>query len=335
MSNLNNKKFKITNSKVKQSVSSFFACLIILVFIFSQALKDSFNDNPFLYVIIALVVSVIVAVFMAIVISNTFIHFHDDKFEIIKGKKVTAYSYKDFAGSNVVKHYMNGIYTGTTREIKMTDVNGKVKSISCSGVNKNKFAEIVSYLSKAEFQQTNSEAIPENFFDEQKYFDIPNDSAVSSMKKSMIVTSIIAGIIALATIVLWFIIFLDDGNWIAITILSLASLIGASIFIVPAVISVHKSKRLPDHIAVISNKISVGPEEFLLDKITSISMVPATYKNGSRDLVIVTDDGVKHKYFFGNADSKAASIIKDYGAIYSTLKIWCILNNKSFLSILG
>ena len=143
------KRFRVSSNKRNTSVlallGSFIATLII-----ENSVTD-IDEKIVSCILIAVAVGVAAALLCIVFVKEYYMQVLDDGFELEKGKKITKYDFSAFAGSHVTRHYMNGIYTGTSREISIKEASGKTVKINANNLSKGRFVELVTYLGQARF----------------------------------------------------------------------------------------------------------------------------------------------------------------------------------------
>lgn len=328
---MDNKKFLISENKISGFLGVFVVSTLLSLYACTKMFD--FDSDPWFYVIICVSIGLVLGALMAVFIQNKYFQILDDGFEIIEGKKVTKYDFTDYVGSNVVKHYTNGIPTGTTREIKIQKPNSKVVTISTSLSGK-KFAELVNFLGNAEYKETHNEEIPANAFSEKVVYEVPAKSILRANKMMFIFFVVLAVILAivgpiLITMESQLIPRFFGGFAVAGAIVAL--ILG----IAPWGKKYFKVRSIPSQISLDSLAIVIDGKVFKADSITNISMVPASYKILTRDLIITTKDGVKHVYNFGKGGEKDKYTYNRYADLALTMKVWCLSQKISFMSILG
>jgi hypothetical protein len=104
---------------------------------------------------------------------------------------------------------------------------------------------------------------------------------------------------------------------------------------IPDIIAYNKIKNLPARIGVDRDSLMLGDKTFMAADVLNILMVPANYEIMSREMVIINKNGEKYEYGFGKIDYKNRRTYSEYGRVYNTLELWCIVNNIKFMKILG
>lgn len=331
------KKFRISSNKLESAGAAFVLCLFLISYLFMKVTSD-FEENPLKYVLISAGIGIVLAVVCIIFVKENYIQILDDGFEISKGSKVTKYAFSDFAGSKVTKNYTNGIYTGTTRELKIMGKDGKTFSLNAGKLSEKEFAELINYLGKSEFKETHDIEAVEKYFDEKKGFAIPRETIINANKKkavlwgvSLIVSAILCLVFSLA--------YLANESAIIMVVAIVFGLyipVFGYLEFYPAFSASRKVKSIPSAVVIESWGITVDSDIFKAENITNISMVPSSYKEIlSRDFIITTKDGNTRKYNFGPCKKDAKATYAEYDQLYTTIKMWCIAKNISFMSILG
>ena len=335
------KKFRVSKNKLMTSVLAFFGGFIATGLI-ENSVTD-FDENLVPCMIIAVSVGVLGAALCIAFVKEFYMQILDDGFELVKGKKVTKYDFTAFAGSNVTRHYMNGIYTGTSREIKIQEASGKTLKINANNLSKGSFAELVTYLGQARFTESHDIEASAEYFKNGIEFRIPNDEMIKANKSKYIcwlVFTISLFVVFIGMLVYFLIAHLDSaGSAGYFTIMILAGLGGLmTVFmeVIPAGILYHKMKNLPDRILLDEYTLTIGDQALSNGNVLNIMVVPANYDILTRDVIIVTKDNTKYKYNFGKRDlKKNKATYAGYDKLCSALELWCILNHVNFMQILG
>lgn len=333
---MENKKFRTSKNKQQAAGWTLLGGLVVGTLLFYK-LIPGFADNILKYVLIALAIGVVLAIVAAIVVKEQYLQVLDDGFEVSKGKKTTKYPFKAFAGSKVTRHYRNGIYTGTTREIKIIKNDGKPDTINANRLSRDSFSELVSYLSKNEFKETCDIEVSADYFNQERLFNIPSESITKGCKGRLILWIIGTAVLALLAVGCLIGYFTNGSSFFlaAAIVMGIVAIIFAVINISKAAIDVQRTKNIPHHITCDAYTISIGSETLKPDVITSISMVPGSYDILPRELIVITKEGTKYKYFFGRNKNGDKSTYSDYDNLYTTIKLWCITKDVNFMSILG
>lgn len=335
------KRFRISNNKLTAFGCTAVLGTLLLGYLIPKILGEDFNDNPFKFILIALGISVVLGIIFAIIAKESYFTVLKDGFEIATGKKVTTYTNADFLGSNVVKHYTNGIYTGTTRELKIKD-GTKTKEISCSHLSRSAFENLVAFLGKKEFEENHDSQVTAGYFDTERFFKVPNNSILKANKLKFFYYDFLDAsflIVGIVLLIAWLVTGRDSSVFVLFG--SLCLMLAVVIFFaftLPVIKTYKGVKTIPDHVSFDNNTLAVGPDTYTVDKVTGISMVPGKYQILNRDFVVVTNDGVKHKYSFGRYNpnkEKSKLTYTEYPDLYMTAKLWCLSNNINFQSMLG
>lgn len=75
------------------------------------------------------------------------IEIDDESFIYTKGSNVERYSLSSFAGSNVVKNYMNGVNSGSDRYLRFVRPDGTIRQIAFP-FGEDEFSDLVSMITK-------------------------------------------------------------------------------------------------------------------------------------------------------------------------------------------
>ena len=332
------KKFRVSKNKLMTSVLALFGGFIATGII-ENAVTD-FDENLVPCMIIAVGVGVLAAALCIAFVKEYYMQICDDGFELVKGKKVTKYGFAAFAGSHVTRHYMNGIYTGTSREIKIQDASGKTLTINANNLSKGRFAELVTYLGQARFTKSHDVEASAEYFKNGIEFRIPNEEMIKANKvkylRCLIITIVLIGI-SVGMLIYYFITKIDSAGFFTIMLLAgLGGLVNIFMDVIPAGILWHKMKNLPDRIFLDEYTLTIGNQALSNSNILNILVVPANYDILTRDVIIVTKDNTKYKYNFGKRDlKKTKATYPAYDKLCSALEVWCIINHVNFMQILG
>ncbi len=334
---MNNKKFRVSKNKRNTSVLALLGCFIGTLFI-TNAIFDV-ETNPLPCVIISGVVALMVAILCIVFVKEYYMQIQEDGFELVKGKNITKYPFEAFAGSNVTRHYMNGIYTGTSREIKIKPASGKAMTINANNLSKGSFAELVTYLGQSRFTQSHDIEATAEYFKEGVGFDIPNDKIIKANKNKMIgwiVFTVALAVLFFGMLIYHFVTGYDTATFFVIMIFAgLGALVELIMEVIPAAIICHKMKNMPNRIRMDEYSLTIGDRNLSSGNVLNILMVPAEYTILTRDFIVVTKDGEKLKYNFGKNDYKSKRTYEHYDKLCSAIEIWCIVNKINFMQILG
>ncbi len=334
---MNNKKFRVSKNKLMSSALAFGGSFVGTLFIVN-AIFD-IEKNTALCVIIGAVVALIAAVLCIVFVKEYYMQIQEDGFELVKGKKITKYPYEAFAGSNVTRHYMNGIYTGTSREIKIKEVSGKTLTINANNLSKGSFAELVTYLGQTRFTKAHDIEATAEYFKEGIEFQIPNEKIVNANRKKFtgwVVFTVALTVLFLGMLGYQFITGYDTATFFVIMIMAAIGAVAEIIMeVIPGAVLCHKMKNLPNRIRMDEYSLTIGDRNLSSGNVLNILMVPAEYTILTRDFIVVTKDGEKLKYNFGKNDYKSKRTYEHYDKLCSAIEIWCIVNKINFMQILG
>ena len=334
---MSDKKFRVSS---KKRISATWA--LLGGFIFMLLIENAFMDiesNVQIALIVAGAVSLVLTVSCAIFVKEYYMQIREDGFELIKGNRITRYSFQDFAGSNVTRHYANGIYYGTTREIRVRKQNGDILKLNANNLSKSMFAELVSYLEKTGYIESHDINAIADYFRERHDFRISAAKIIkANWNKAMLYGAAILTLIVVFLVMFGYYIVTHIDSAIFMTIMIFAGL-GALIFgileFVPVLCLYLKVMNLPDTIFMDQNTLGLGNTTINADGVQNILMVPASYDILARDMTIILKNDTKYKYCFGKKDLKNKLTYADYEKLYADIELWCILNNVNFTNILG
>ena len=334
---MNNKKIKVSNTN--RTVANWTAVFGIIFTLLIESTIEDINENGFLCFVIAVTVAAGLAFLATLLVREYYLQVFDDGFEITKGGKVTKYPFSAFAGSDVTRHYLNGIYTGTSREIKIRGVSGRMIEISANNLSKAKFAEIVTYLDRTKYTESLNIEAAADYFKESHELTIPNESIIRVNKNETITRSAFTIVLFVVFLVaLIYYLAVDSDSALAMTIFIISGIAAVLMLFtdtVPDILNYKKIKNLPARIGVDRYSLKMDDKTFGADDILNISMVPANYEILPREMIIINKSGEKYEYGFGKIDYKNRRTYSEYGRVYNTLELWCIVNNIKFMKILG
>ena len=334
---MNNKRFRVSSNKRIAAawalMGGFLAALIMSYFV-----ADLENNAP-QCVIAAAICGVVAMLACIIFVKEYYLQIYSDGFELTKGKEIKKYPFTAFGGSNVVRNYVNGIRTSTTREIRIIEADGEVTTINANHLSKGLFAEMVSYLGHSSYTESHDMEAAAEYFKEGHEFKIANDSIIQEVKKkasfsiAIMVSLIIIGLVAL---VANFVMPKESTGVLFVLIVAFCfAAVELPMDTIPKVNLYKKIKNLPNYIYIDSNILVMGDKTYSADSILNILMVPSNYEILTRDMIIITKNNEKIKYNFGKLDYRGKLTYMGYDALYGTINLWCIVNNINFVKILG
>ena len=334
---MNNKKFRVSKNKRNASLLALGGCFIVGLFI-GNAIWN-LEENPAPCLIVGAGLGLLAALLCIIFVKEYYMHIHEDGFELVKGKKVTKYPYDAFAGSHVTRHYMNGIYTGTSREINIKEPSGKTLKINANNLSKGSFAELVTYLGQTRYTKAHDIEATAEYFKEGFEFPIPNDKIVGANKKKLVgwvIFTVALVVLFFGMLVYQLITGYDTATYFVIMLFAvLIALVELIMEVIPGAILYHKMKNLPNRIRVDEYALTIGDKTLSPASILNILLVPADYNILTRDFIVVTKNGEKLKYNFGKNDYKGKLTYEHYDKLSNTVELWCIVNKINFMQILG
>ena len=334
---MNDKKFRVSSNKLITSVLSLMAGFVGGLCLANGLI--GIDNNSVLCVMIAVSVAAVAAVLCLIFVKEYYLQIFEDGFELVKGKKVTRYPFSAFAGSNVTRHYMNGIYYGTSREISITQASGKPMKINANNLSKNKFAELVTYLGQTRFTKSHDMEASAEYFKTGHEFIIPNDRIIKANKNKMMVrTGITIAVFVIFLGMMGYYMATHEDSAGFITALIFAGIGGAVLLFteaIPSIIAYRKIRTLPGRIYVDEYSLAIGEKTLSAGSILNIMLVPASYEILTRDLIVITKSNEKLKYNFGKKEQENKRTYADYENLCNTIELWCIVNKINFMQILG
>lgn len=326
------------------------AIIAILVFILISYAINTFRiytvvPDYFRYVI-ACVVGLASGALASIAAKQTIIVIDEESFTYTKGKKVEKYPLDSFAGTNVVRNYMNGAYTGSTRYIRFKTPDYKIRQIEIPFEEKD-YSDIVSLIKKNNANSISEEEKEEirEAFEGERRINIPRDELLKSFSKSRkaraafsIITLVISLTVCIASYILMDI-------WCFLAMLVMFGLLGPTlaiaIFLYGRKESIAAMKSTPSLFTAGPDSISFDDDVIPASAISGIVVTPPSYNSTGKDYefrkVVITDNsGVDHTYYFGKTlkGNKKMSL-KEYTGVVTLLEIWSFSNNIEFRQDLG
>ena len=334
---MNDKRFRVSSNKRTTAALTLLGGFIGALFI--ENLVTDLDENLILCLTIAIVAGIVLAILCGIVVKEYYLQIYEDGFELVKGNNITKYPFSAFEGSNVTRNYMNGIYTGTTREIKIKDISGKTLKINANNLSKGAFAELVTYLNQTRYTESHDMEEAAGYFKEGYDFRIPNDSIIKANKNRLLiqcVATIVLLLVFIGMMIYYFGAHADSALNLTIIIFSGG---GAGMllfmYVVPSLLLYNKVKNLPNYIYVDEYSLKLGNKTLSPENVQSILMVPASYEILTRDMIVITKNNEKYVFNFGKKDSKGELTYSEYDKLCGTVEIWCIINKVNYVKILG
>lgn len=297
--------------------------------------------------VIPCIVGLTAGIIAAVTGKQTVITIDDDTFTYTKGKTVESYPLDSFAGTNVVRNYMNGGYVGSTRYIRFALPDNKIKQFDIPFDEKD-YSDIVALLDRKKKTNTLTEEVKEeinNTFEGEMTIDIPREDLSAAFAKSRKVRaafSIITLVISLSVCIVSFIL-LDIWSFLAMFVLFglLGTTLAVAIFLYGRKESLKALEATPSSFTVKAGSIVFGDEEINASDISKIVVTPPGYDTTGKEyefrkIVITNKSGTDRTYYFGKTpkgDKKM--VVYDYQAVVSTLDMWCFSHNIEFRQDLG
>lgn len=274
------------------------------------------------------------------ILGKTVIDVNPNGIDIEAKNKTTHYDFKDYLGTQVTKNYYNGIYTGKTRYMAFHDETvrlGKRKMISFSSREKDDFVKVAADIDKTIFDIADKSEDLLRRFDTPVSYGVPKETIKSSSIKHIMLVTVLP--IILLTIALTVSFFVKDAIGLTVRVFCIAGYVVTVLLGIPEVTSVIKGlKNIPSSIRADAYAVRVDDDSFDREKIEFIKITPHAYRKWERRLTIRDKDG-DHVYSFGstinNLNKANPRTMPDYKELYSTLRLWCHLNNVTFYSDLG
>ena len=330
------KSYRLNMKKIPSVLCMAFGSFVLFFLLDMFIFKPIPNGTLPLNLVCVILLAIGLSVLIFFTHKDRFIKISSSGIDIINGKKTQHYEFKDFEGTDVVKHYTNGIYTNTTRAIKLRDTEkNKVRSIDCTKLKPAEFDELIAYLGKTEFEQVEKTEATETYFDTEKYFEINKDEICAKRKSKNIISIVITLIVAVLLAVFFFAVIFSVDALIAVVSAVICALIAG---VIVAIIANNIKKfpaSVPARVTIDNYNLGIDGTTIDKEKTAKIIMTPPTYTSKDRVMEIVMSDGTKHKYNFGRLRETTNGTYPDYPSLFSNVKLWCLQRNISFLASLS
>ena len=322
-----------TKSVAVAVLGSLFGLFILDMFLFEPIPNGTLLIN----MIIVVLLSAGIGVLVYFLHKDRFLKLCEDGIDHISGKNVTHYSFEDFLGTNVIKHSTNGVYTGTTRYVKLhvPGTENRNVQINCSALKPDQFDEMIAYLSKNEFEQAEKTEAAANYFDTEKLFEIPKQTIISKNMSSAVTVNIIIAVAAVILELLFITTLKDTILTMIIVCLITALIVGAVIAIRVKLFNKFRD-QVPEKITLDNYTLAVDGRTFPSERTIKVVMTPPSYDMKDRVLLITTNDKSVASYNFARLKkTDEAMSYPDYPSLYSNIKLWCLQRNISFMASLN
>ncbi len=322
-----------TKSVAVAVLGSLFCLFILDMFLFEPIPNGTLLIN----MIIVVLLSAGIGVLVYFLHKDRFLKLCEDGIDHISGKNVTHYSFEDFLGTNVIKHSTNGVYTGTTRYVKLhvPGTENRNVQINCSALKPDQFDEMIAYLSKNEFEQAEKTEAAANYFDTEKLFEIPKQTIISKNMSSAVTVNIIIAVAAVILELLFITTLKDTILTMIIVCLITALIVGAVIAIRVKLFNKFRD-QVPEKITLDNYTLAVDGRTFPSERTIKVVMTPPSYDTKDRVLLITTNDKSVASYNFARLKkTDEAMSYPDYPSLYNNIKLWCLQRNISFMASLN
>ena len=322
-----------TKSVAVAVLGSLFGLFILDMFLFEPIPNGTLLIN----MIIVVLLSAGIGVLVYFLHKDRFLKLCEDGIDHISGKNVTHYSFEDFLGTNVIKHSTNGVYTGTTRYVKLhvPGTENRNVQINCSALKPDQFDEMIAYLSKNEFEKAEKTEAVANYFDTEKLFEIPKQTIISKNMSSAVTVNIIIAVAAVILELLFITTLKDTILTMIIVCLITALIVGAVIAIRVKLFNKFRD-QVPEKITLDNYTLAVDGRTFPSERTIKVVMTPPSYDTKDRVLLITTNDKSVASYNFARLKkTDEAMSYPDYPSLYNNIKLWCLQRNISFMASLN
>lgn len=342
-------------TKKKSNALLFFGgtgLIAVLVFILLTYQFDIINFYPSYSIVLRLVIAVVVGfpagILACIINKQTIVTIDDETFTYTKGDKTEIYPLDSYAGTNVIRNYMNGGYVGSNRYVKFVMPGSNFVRQLDLPFEEQEYAEIISLIDRTNKAHLVSEEAKEEIkgsFKEEVKIEFPRDElneAFSKSRKIRVVWSVITLVISWGVCIVF---FLTQVFWVFLAILLLFGVIGTTlaiaIFLYGRKESIAALKATPACFTAGTDSISFEQETINASDISRITVTPPAYKstgkeNEFRKIVVADIHGADHIFYFGKTrQGNKKMAVPEYASIVSVLETWCFSNNIDFRQDLG
>lgn len=331
---MEDKIYKLNGSRAKSVVCAVFASLVVL-FVADMLLLEPIPNGTFLINMIGVVIlSAGIGVLVFFCHSDKSLRLCENGIDHIVGKKETHFNFEDFLGTHVVRNSTNGIYTGSTRYIRLhvPGTENKNVQIDCSALKADQFDEMISFLSKNEFKQAENTEAFDNIFDTEKLFEIPKQTIVNKNKTAALLIN--AVIIIVAVLLEVFVIRISKDNILTMIILCLVFALIAGAVITIRIKQFSKFRdQVPEKITIDNYTLAVDGRTFPAERTIKVVMTPPTYNTKERLLLITSNDKTVARYSFAKLnEARPEMSYPDYPSLYNNIKLWCLQRDISFMA---
>ncbi len=331
---------------------AFIIAVVIEFTVLINTLDESLSSTRLIRLAIYFAVALVLGFLGSRMIKEHTIEISPDGITITRGKKTEKYPLDAIVGTKVTRNYVNGIYTGSERKLKLLK-DGKVKDYSCSNYGKRQFSEIVATVDDLKFKNKArkddfgrnrqelevdlSEAPKSNkFIDNEREYLIPRDEILKlnkkKIRKNLLMPTILALIIIGMGVYLW--ITTKDG----VTPFAVTVPMALFVYLIYLVTPVYRYRKcvkyLPSNIVINRDGIKVDDQLFEKDSIKKIMVMPASYNNDDFRYIAVYDKKGRHYYAFGTAPDRLGKndySYSDYEDLQGFLKYWCLYNDVTYI----
>lgn len=333
----NPREYILATSKVKLAIG--YSLIFVLIFgaltiavVFGGSLID-WETNPviaLLIVIIAIILAIALGVFCGVKSSTRKWTIGLDGIKIYFDDKLKeSFSIEGYTGSNTVRNYTNGIYTGTTHTISVTSSNGKSKKLEWPFA-KERFSEAVECINELKyyggFLAKGQEAI-----DSSNPGSDPTVNKIFEIDKKKLGGAVVRGVLVkLSPVFLVFAVLLVltlIGRGDIPIELSLIFAVGAIGSLLWALVSGNKAKKkIPGRIEFRDDCVIVDGESYKKNQIKRIVATPANFSIGKKGCYWIRIRTINKDSLLclGRSFKDKKNTYADYEELIGTLRSWAL-----------
>lgn len=322
-------------------------CFVIIYLLVVALIIGSNSDMNVALMLILLVLAIVGGIATGVSLSriktDACVSIGADGIKVIKkGVVKKEYDVDGFEGSNVVKNYTNGIYTGTTRSIKLTNEKGKQTSLIWN-YGADSFAEAVQdiqelknfggFIAKgAELNAiNNSDDGAAEFSD--KIFEMDREALGKGVINGGLTKFVgCAGILAVIAVI----VILADRNTVLAIISAIMVLVALVLLGVGYALGKKAAETIPNSIKITGDAITVGEDTYSISSIQKMTLTPPNYEISylKSYWLKIRSENQNKKYCLGR-NKKNKMTYADYLSLTYTIRDWSLKRGVDYKDELG
>ena len=259
-----------------------------------------------------------------------------DGVNIYNGDKLKqSFPIESYHGSDIVRHYTNGIYTGTTRSINMTNAKGRNVSLSWPFAGE-RFSEAVESICEIKnyggFLAKGQEAIDASNAGVDptvnKIFELPQ----KKLGKAVLSSQTVKGLPFLIVLAIIAIGVYSSGNDMPIILPAIFIAIGGIFLFVYFMIGLQAKKKIPGKFEFREDSIIIDGEYYLQNQIKRIVATPVSFSVGKKGCYWIKIRTINKdvKFCLGRSRKDIKHTYSDYNALVETIRNWALRRGLEF-----